>query len=222
MAVVPGVEVAVDLGPPNKLNPDGAAAGVDEGAAEEVAPPREGKGDCCVVLVDVVGGADGWLVPVESSDGKAGFAAESGPDVGVLKSDDVCAPCACPAAGAGAPNSGFEMPPPDVAGVVDSACLSLPTLENGPALGAGVVPNVGVDICCGVDPKRLPEGCCEALPNNGGVPEAGAVVDGVVDEGAALTPPKRAAPGFWPVCPRSDCPCPAALPCGGGPAGVVD
>lgn len=59
VAAVPGVEVAVDLAPPNKLSPDGAAAGVDEGAADEVVPPKEGKGDCCVVLVDVAGVVDG-------------------------------------------------------------------------------------------------------------------------------------------------------------------
>ena len=201
VAVVPGVvEVAAGLGAPNKLSPDGADAGVDEGAAEEVAPLREGKRDCCGVLVDVAGGAD--VCVVVPRDGKAGFAAESAPDEGVLNSEDVCPACTPP--GAAVPNSGFEIPPLDAAGVVDSAGLSLLTFENRPALGAGVVPNVGVDFCCPADPKRLPDGCCcEALPNNGEVPEAGAVVDGVVDEDVVVKPPKRP-PGFCPGCPRSD------------------
>lgn len=84
MAVVLGADVAVDLGAPNRLGPDGAAAGVLEGAAEAVAPPREGKRDDLVVLVDV----GGWLVAVPRA-GAAGFAAESVPVAGGLKRDDV-------------------------------------------------------------------------------------------------------------------------------------
>lgn len=45
VAAVPGVVSALVLAPPNpeKRPPDGAAAGVADGAAEDGAPPREGK-----------------------------------------------------------------------------------------------------------------------------------------------------------------------------------
>lgn len=116
-------------------------------------------------------------------------------------------PCAPPVDGVGAvPKSGFAAPSVVVAGVVDSAGLSLPRFENKPPpLGAdGVVPNAGVDFCCGVDPKRPPDGgCWGVLPNNDGLPEAGAVVDGVVDELVVFKPPKRP-PGFCAACPKSD------------------
>lgn len=74
--MVLGADVAVDFGAPNRPVPEGAAAGVVEGAAE-VVPPREGKRDDCVVPVDV----EGWVV--------AGLAAGSVPVAGVLKSEDV-------------------------------------------------------------------------------------------------------------------------------------
>ena len=59
VVVVLGAVVAAGLGEPNSPRPDGAAAGVLEGAADEVVPPREGKRDDCVVPVDVAGVADG-------------------------------------------------------------------------------------------------------------------------------------------------------------------
>lgn len=195
VAAVPGVVVAVDLGPPNRFKPDEAAAGVDEGAAEEAAPPREGKAGCCVVAVDVAGVVEGWVVVVEPSE-KAGFEAESAPEAGVLKSEDVC-PCVPPADGAAVdPKSDFDSPPVVAAGVVDSVGLSLFKFENmPPPLGAGAVPNVGV-VCCCADPKRPPDdGCCVAPPNKDELPEAGAAVDGVVDELVAFKPAKSP-PGF--------------------------
>lgn len=77
VAVVFGADAPVDFGAPKRPVPEGAAAGVLEGAAE-VVPPRGGKrDDDCVVPVDV----EGWLV--------AGLAADSVPVAGVLKSEDV-------------------------------------------------------------------------------------------------------------------------------------
>lgn len=58
VAAVPGVEAALVFAPPippNREPPVGAAAGVDDGAAEDVAPPRDGKNDFCGVAVDVAG-----------------------------------------------------------------------------------------------------------------------------------------------------------------------
>lgn len=92
VAVVPGVDVAVDLGPPNSPSPDGAAA-LEDGVAEDVVPPREGKGDCCVVLVAVVDAVvdavDGWGAVVEPNEGNTGFDAVSALGDGALKSDGV-------------------------------------------------------------------------------------------------------------------------------------
>jgi hypothetical protein len=45
VAAVPGVVEAVVLPRPENKDPEGAAAGVVEGAAVDVAPPRAGKRD---------------------------------------------------------------------------------------------------------------------------------------------------------------------------------
>lgn len=58
VAAVPGVETTLVFAPPNPPNrepPVGAAAGVEDGAAEDVAPPTDGKSDFCGVAVDVAG-----------------------------------------------------------------------------------------------------------------------------------------------------------------------
>lgn len=106
----------------------------------------------------------------------------------------------------GFPKSGFAAPSVDVDGVVDSAGLSLPMFENRPPpLGAdGVVPNAGVEFCCGVDPNRPPDdGFWVAPPNNDGLPDAGAAVDGVVDELVVFVFPKSP-PGFCAACPKTN------------------
>ena len=219
VVVVLGAVVAAGLGDPKR--PVEGAAGVLEGAADEVVPPREGKRDGCVVPAEVAVVSDGWLVVVPR-DGEAGFAVSA---PGALKSEDVWVPEVPPVDGAGAvPKRGFAAPSAVVVGVVESAGLSLPRFENRPPpLGAdGAVPNVGVGFCCGVDPKRPPdEGCWVAPPNKDGLPEVGAVVDGVVDELVVFKLPKRP-PGFCAGWLKSDGVCPAAVPWGGGPAGVVD
>lgn len=60
VAAVPGVASALVLAPPRPPNkpPAGAAAGVEDGAAEDVVPPRDGKSDFCVVAVDVAEAAE--------------------------------------------------------------------------------------------------------------------------------------------------------------------
>lgn len=85
VAVVPGVAAAaVDLAPPkvgNREPPAGAAA-VDDGAAEDVAPPRLGKRDFCGVAVDAaaVDGAAVGVPPRENVGlGAAPVAAEGPP-----------------------------------------------------------------------------------------------------------------------------------------------
>lgn len=99
VAVVPGVGVAVDLAAPNPGNkdpPTGAAAGVDD-AAEDVAPPRPGKGEFWGVLDEVAGAPnEGWDAPVvpgveeKPPSDKAGFGVESAPEEGWLKRDGGC------------------------------------------------------------------------------------------------------------------------------------
>ena len=57
VAALPEVVDAVDLAPPKaeKSPPVGAAAGVEDCAAEDVVPPMEGKRDFCGVAFVVVG-----------------------------------------------------------------------------------------------------------------------------------------------------------------------
>lgn len=57
VAALPGAVSALVLAPPKPPNrpPVGAAAGVEDGAAEEVAPPRGEKRGFCGVAVDVAG-----------------------------------------------------------------------------------------------------------------------------------------------------------------------
>lgn len=196
-AAVPGVLAAEDLGAPrpeNKPPPaEGAAAGVDDGVAEEVVSPRAGNSDLAGVVEDVAG--------VEEEAGVVVVAAPAG---GVEKSDGVCGFCSPPARGA--PKRGFEPVPALVAGGVDSAGLSLPRFEKRlpPAGAEGVEPSRG--FCCVFDPKRPPPDCgCDVAPNSDGVVEelvAVVVAEGVVDEVVAALPKRP--PGFCPACP--DCP----------------
>lgn len=142
---------------------------------------------------------------------KAGFAAASVPEEGILKRELVWAGCAPapPAAGAAVfPKRGFDAVVAGAAGVVDSAGL-LPALPNKPppAGAAGVDPNKG--FCCVFvpDPKRPPvvDCGCDAPPNGEEEAAAGAAVEGVVEE---LVPafrfPNRPPPVFAAPCPNKD------------------
>lgn len=233
VAVVPGVAAAVDLAPPKlgKREPPAGAAAVDDGVAEDVVPPRLGKSDFCGVAVDwVVAG----VPPRENVDlGASPLAAGAPPsenvDLGASplaagvpprENADLGAPplvegvpprenaglgvVSPPVEGAAAPspNSGLEAGAAVALGVLDSAGLL--TLPNRlPPDGAGVKPR-GFE-AAGVEPapKKPPDGCvCEVVV----VVDEGAVVDVVVVEEPAFSPPKSEA-GFDP---------------GGGPAGVVE
>ena len=196
VAVVPGVLVSVDLGAPNKPPVDGAAAGVEEGVAEEVVPPpRAGNRGFAGVVVDMAGVEDSAVVVVVV------------PEEGVLKSDDACAPCPP----AGAPKRGLAPLSAEVAGVVDSAGLSLPAFEKRPPpVGAdGVDPNNDFCGCCAFDPKRPPPDCgCDPPPNSDGVVEplvaVVVVVDGAAEEVVAVFVFPKRPPGFCVVWPKSD------------------
>ena len=183
--------------PENKFSPAGAAAGVDDGVAEEVVPPREGNGDLAGVVVDVAG--------VEEEAGVVVVAALAGG----VENSDVCGFCSPPPRGA--PKRGFWPVSALLVGGVDSAGLSLPRPEKRlPPGGAdGVEPSKG--FCCVFDPKRPPLDCgCVVAPNSDGAVEelvAVVVAEGVVDEVVGAFPKRP--PGFCaacPDCPKRDCP----------------
>lgn len=204
VAVVPGVVAAVVLAPPKLGNselPAGAAV-VDDGAAEDVAPPRLGKRDFCGVAVDVAvvdGAAE--VVPPRLNAGLGVSPVAAGVPPRENAGLEAVSP---PVEGAAAPspNSGLEAGAAVALGVLDSAGLlalpnRLPPDGAAPKLrgfeSAGVAPA----------PKRLPDdGVCEVV----GVVEEGAVVDDGVVEAPAFSPPKSE----------------GVLDPGGGPAGVVE
>lgn len=203
VAAVPGV--LVEAGVLNRF-PVEAAAGVVEGAAEDVAPPSGGKSDFEVLAPDVAGAPnERGVVALEAGvlePGNAGLAVESPVAAGaLLKRDGVCA-CA-PVAGAAWPKSGLGVVSAAVVEGVGSAGLF--AAPNRPPLGAAIVvppPNI-VFGAAAPPPKRLPDGCdCEVE----GVVDSGAAVEGVV-EVAGFAAPKRVLGG---------------LDAGGGPAGVVE
>lgn len=206
VVVVAGAAAAVLFGAPrleNRPPPDGAAAGVEEGVAEVVAPPSEKRG-FCGVAVDVAEVVEGWEVVAPPREGKRGFEA-SVPAEGNLKAEPCVLGVAPVVAAMGFPKRGFA-PVSEVvaAGVVDSGCLSLFKFPNNPPVEVevdGVAPNSGLDVApC---PKRPPLVCaCEVPPVSDGVVVAGAVVVVVVVEGVLVAAVFRPPPnkGFCVVC----------------------
>lgn len=192
VAAVPGVLVAVDFGAPRPENkpPDGAAAGVEEGVAEEVLLGRAPNNGLAGAALDVAGVEDSEVVAVVAV-GAAG-----------LKSDGVSVFCSPPAE---APKrEGLAPLSAEVVGVDDSAGLSLFRLppKSPPPEGAdGVKPNNG--FCCAFDPRRPPpDCCCGAPPNSDGVVEplgAVPVVDGVADGVVPVFVLPKRPPGFCAV-----------------------
>ena len=81
------VEVSAGFEVPRPLNkpPGGAAAGVDEGVADDDAPPSPANRGFCGVADD----AAVWLFVLPASEGKAGFDAASVPEDGAEKSEEV-------------------------------------------------------------------------------------------------------------------------------------
>lgn len=131
--------------------------------------------------------------------GNADFEPESPLGVAVLLNRDGACELCTPAAGAAAPNSGLEMVPAAVLGVVDSAGLF--TLNKPPPGTAAVAPPPNSGLVA-PPPNILLDGCvCEVA----GVVDDGAVV-GVV-ETPVFAAPNELLGGF---------------DAGGGPAGVVE
>lgn len=136
---------------------------------------------------------------------KGDLAAESVPADGILNKDEVWVPWP-PAVEGAAPKSGLEELSAVVAGVVDSAGLSLLPLPNKPPPvdAAGVDPNRV--LCCVLvpDPKSPPpvDGVWEAPPN--GDEAAGAVEAGVADEVVAVFIFPKRPPVFGAACPNRD------------------
>jgi hypothetical protein len=96
-------------------------------------------------------------------------------------------------------------------GVVDSAGLLAFPNRPPPVEVDGVEPNkvfccVFCVFCvfCAFDPKKPPPVVCvcAAPPNNGGVEDVVADVDGVVDEVVAVFIFPKRPPGFCAVCPK--------------------
>ena len=121
VVVLLGALVSVDLAPPRpaKRPPAGAAAGVDDGAADEVDPPIAGKRDFPAVAEDVAGVVEDWAVDAGAFKENAGLLAESVPEEGAGNKEDPCVDGAAPAP----PNKGFDAGAVDDVGVVDSAGL---------------------------------------------------------------------------------------------------
>jgi hypothetical protein len=67
------------------MPPLGAAAGVVDGVAEEVVPPRLGNKDFCGVADNVAGVVEGCALVVVVPREKAGLGAESVPEAGFWK-----------------------------------------------------------------------------------------------------------------------------------------
>lgn len=208
VAAAPGAADVEGLGANNPVV--GAAAGVDDGAAEDVVPPRVGKSDFWGAAAEAAGApSDGVDAPVLAvvlpPRENAGFAAESPPAEGILKSEDPCVLGAAPAAGVVVPNRlGFGVLSAAVVGVEVPAGFGAKRPLPPAAPAAGVDPNAGlgvVDVEAAV-PKRPPDVCGWVAA---GVVEKGVVEVGVVDELAFNPPPNI-----------------GVLVAGGGPAGVVE
>lgn len=140
-----------------------SVAEVEDGVAEEVAPPSEGNRDFWGVAVDVAGVLEGWEVLVPPRE-KVGFGVvwESVDPPGNLKGE--AAACvlgvAPPVVPGVVPNRGFApVPALPVAGV--SAGLSLFRFPNRPPAAApvdGVEPNNGFEAAF---PPNRPPVCCD-------------------------------------------------------------
>jgi hypothetical protein len=206
--------------------PDWAAAGVDDGVVDKVAPPRLGKGGFWGVVVDVDWAVnDGWELAVRFSgspreDFEADF--ELGVVEGNANAAIVCAFEAAPAKADGVePNRAFE-PPSEVAGTFCSDSCGLSLLRgppnNAPPPSAGsakLITGLDAPLC-----SEPPVGFNWKGDGAADVADAAAVVDGMLMVADVFCNPNV---GFCvPGAKNPDCPWLVELLGGGGPAGVVD